>query len=88
MNEDDYSDSIGFSIKAKDTLENKKVHDEFKEFCKYNTKDDRTIGLSLLLNHFNNYNKLLEFEERLRVLESEVFSKDEYDEEDIDKQVI
>ena len=88
MSNVDYDENIGFSVKAKNTEENQRIHDEFKAFCKHNCKDDRTIGLSLLLNHFNNYNKLLELDERVAILEGQVLSNQKEDEEEIEKQVI
>ena len=41
---------IGFHVKAKDTDENRSVHNEFRLFCQRETGNNYTKGLSLLLN--------------------------------------
>ena len=43
---------IRFSIKAKDTEENKRVHDLFRDFCKSEADDNYTLGLKRLLEYY------------------------------------
>ena len=43
---------IRFSIKAKDTEGNQRVHDMFREFCKVEVDDNYTLGLKKLLEYY------------------------------------
>jgi hypothetical protein len=43
---------IRFSIKAKDTEENNRVHNMFREFCKVEVDDNYTLGLKKLLEYY------------------------------------
>lgn len=43
---------IRFSIRADDTIENKQVHEAFKEFCKVETDNNYTLGIRKLLEYY------------------------------------
>lgn len=68
--------TIGFNVKAKDTKENQKVHDGFREFCNSETRGDYTLGLKVLMDYVRSdekYKSLLvkieDLENKLKVLE-------------------
>lgn len=64
--------SIGFSIKAKNNEVNIAIHEAFKEFCKYETDNNYTLGIKLLLDNWEQSNKLLYIIERIAQLEQEI----------------
>lgn len=77
LREADFEGHIGFSIKAENNDVNQVVHDGFKEFCKYETQDNYTLGLKLLLETWEQFYKLTsiidavkELEVRLEALEN------------------
>lgn len=43
---------VKFTIKARDTEENKLIHDAFKEFCKQEMDDNYTQGLKKLIEYY------------------------------------
>jgi hypothetical protein len=45
---------IRFGIQAKDTEENQKIHESFKEFCKIETDNNYTQGIRKLLEYYQN----------------------------------
>lgn len=59
---------LKFTIAADDTEDNEKVHKQFREWCKYYTKNDYTVGLRVLLEYYMSqgyFNVLWEQQEQL-----------------------
>ena len=63
--------TIGFNIKAKDTEQNQAIHDAFREFCKIESDNNYTLGISKLLEYYQSdfkYEMLYESLNELKVL--------------------
>lgn len=63
---------IRFSIKAKDTDENKRIHEMFREFCKSEADDNYTLGLKILIEYFSQDFKFESLHLMIEELRSEI----------------
>jgi len=63
---------IRFRIKAKDTENNQRIHDAFKEFCKVECDNDYTLGLKILLKNYENDYRFDSLHELYELLKDDV----------------
>ena len=77
---------IRFSIKATDTKENEIVHKAFKEFCKFESDDNYTLGLKRLLEIADGDAKFEAVWEHMKTLEDRVLSLEEKLKEPVKKE--
>lgn len=63
---------VRFSIKAKDTPENKAVHGDFKEFAGVVCNDDYTLALKTLLMYYSDRGLFESLYERVAMLEARI----------------
>jgi len=75
---------LRFSIKAKDTPDNKAVHSDFKGFAGVVCNDDYTLALKTLLMYYSDrgmfetlHERVAELEARVQELEQKPISKEE-----------
>ncbi len=62
----------GFSIKSDDTPENNDIHTRFKTFCKVETANDYTAGLSWLLDKLETSFTISDLQRRIEYLENKI----------------
>jgi hypothetical protein len=76
------SKTIGFSVVCKDTKRNRAILDSFKLFCEEEANGNYTIGLRLLLEKWEEKEKINQIEEELFLLRGMVDKKSDTEKSD------